>query len=54
MSSEPFALQLYRRFLDGESIAAIALDLGIPADRVEVRIRAAARYCHSQGRTRAA
>lgn len=44
MSAEPFALQLYRRFLNGESMTALALDLGIPLERVELRIRAAARY----------
>ena len=47
MRSEPFAIQIYRRFLNGESIAAIALELGIPADRIEVRIRAAARFCQT-------
>ena len=45
MTAEPFALQLYRRFLGGETIAVLALDLSIPAERVETRIRAAARYC---------
>jgi hypothetical protein len=44
MSWEPFALQLYRRFLDGDTIAELALELGIPAERIEIRIRAAARY----------
>lgn len=47
MNSEPFALQLYRRFLNGESIAALELDLGIPAERIEMRIRAAALFRES-------
>jgi hypothetical protein len=44
MRSEPFAIQLYRRFLNGETIAGLSLDLGIPMDRIEIRIRAAALY----------
>jgi hypothetical protein len=50
MRPEPFAIQIYRRFLNGETIAAIALELGIPADRIEVRIRAAARFCQARWR----
>ena len=46
---EPLAIQIYRRFLEGESIATLALDLGIPEERVEVRIRAAARFRESRG-----
>ena len=49
MKLEPFAIQLYRRFLDGETIARLALDLGIPEDRVETRIRAAALFRERQG-----
>jgi hypothetical protein len=45
MRSEPFAIQLYRRFLNGETIANLSLELGIPSERVEMRIRAAAVYC---------
>lgn len=44
MRSEPFAIQIYRRFLGGESIAGLARELGIPHDRIEIRIRAAAIY----------
>lgn len=44
MNNEPFALQLYRRFLTGETIAQLSTQLGIPADRIETRIRAAAVY----------
>ncbi len=44
MRSESFAIQLYRRFLRGETIAHLSQELGIPADRIEVRIRAAANY----------
>jgi hypothetical protein len=47
MRSEPFAIQIYRRFLDGETIAGLALELGIPVDRVEIRIRAAALFSES-------
>ncbi len=48
--SEPFAIELYRRFLDGESIPDLARSLGIPADRVATRIRAAASYLKSRRR----
>lgn len=48
MKLEPFALQIYRRFLEGQTIAALSLELGIPADRIEVRIRAAARYAQTR------
>jgi hypothetical protein len=45
MRSEPFAIQLYRRFLSGETIASISLEPGIPSERIEIRVRAAALYC---------
>jgi DNA-directed RNA polymerase specialized sigma24 family protein len=41
---EPFALVLYRRHRDGETIEELAAAFGIPEDRVEVRIRAAATH----------
>lgn len=44
MRTEPFAIQIYKRFLGGETIAALAQQLGIPPERIEVRIRAAANY----------
>ena len=44
MKPEAFALQVYRRFVKGETIACLSRDLGIPADRIETRIRAAARF----------
>ncbi len=50
MKSEPLAIQIYRRFLKGETIAALALELGIPEDRVETRIRAAAAFFESTAR----
>ncbi len=52
---EPFALEVYRRFLKGETIQEISLDLGIPADRIRQRVEAAAVYrkrereAHSSG-----
>ncbi len=39
---EPFAIQLYRRYLNGESVQQLSLRLGIPAERIEQRLRAAA------------
>jgi hypothetical protein len=41
-SIEPFALQLFRRHRDGESIEALALGLGIPEERIRQRLRVAA------------
>ncbi len=40
----PFALQIYRRFLNGETVEQIAASLEIPVERIEQRIRAAAEY----------
>lgn len=47
MNNEPFALQLYRRFLKGETIGQLSMKLGIPAERIEIRIRAAAVFVGS-------
>ena len=41
---EPFAMELYRRHLRGETVQQLAGELGIPVERVEQRIRAAAFY----------
>jgi hypothetical protein len=41
---ESFAVELYRRFLNGETVRQLAVSLDIPADRVATRIHAAARY----------
>lgn len=49
MKSEPFAIQIYRRFLNGETIATLSLELGIPAERIETRIRAAAKFQETHG-----
>jgi hypothetical protein len=40
----PFAIELYRAFLGGKSIADLSVQLGIPEERVEWRLRAAAQY----------
>jgi len=39
---EPFALELHRRFLNGESAEQLSAELEIPVDRIELRLRAAA------------
>ena len=44
---ESFAVELYRRFLRGETVRQLAVILDIPADRVATRIHAAARYLES-------
>lgn len=45
----PFALELYRRHLAGDSIEKLSLELGITVERVEQRLKAAAAYvaCHN-------
>jgi len=51
---EPFALQLLRRHRNGESIEALAVGLGIPVDRVEMRLRVAAMLYEQQSAASAA
>lgn len=48
MQSEPFALDLCRRFLDGETVQQLAVGLSIPEERVAQRIRAAALFYERQ------
>ncbi len=48
MSAEPFAIQVCQRFLAGETVAAIQQDLGIPTERIEMRIRAAMNFWLNQ------
>jgi hypothetical protein len=45
---QPFALELYRRYLGGDTIENLSLELGIPKQRVELRIRAAAAHIARQ------
>lgn len=44
----PFALELYRRYLNGETIEELSAELGIPRERIEDRIRAAEAYLARQ------
>jgi hypothetical protein len=46
--SEPLALQLYARMLAGETHQQIAEDLGIPLERIQWRLRAAARHVNGR------
>mgnify|MGYP001361000467 CR=1 FL=1 len=39
---EPFALQLFKRHRNGESVEALSLGLGIPEGRIRQRLRVAA------------
>ena len=48
MKSEPLALMLYRRFLDGESVQQMAVGLSISEERIGRRIRAAALFYERQ------
>lgn len=45
---KPFAIQLYERFINGESVEHLAAALDIPVERVAARLLAAER--HLQGR----
>lgn len=47
---EPFAVELYRRVLNGESAEDLCRELEIPLDRVEQRLRAAEAYLSQGGR----
>ena len=49
--SRPFAVEVFERFLKGESIRQLSEELQIPAERVEVRLRAAALYLESHPRS---
>ena len=40
--TEPFALELHRRFTNGESAEQLSVELGIPLERIEIRLRAVA------------
>ena len=44
----PFAVELYRRYLSGETIEELSRELGIPQERIEDRIRAAEAYVARQ------
>ncbi len=46
---EPFAFELYRRYLEGESVEELSRALNIPRERVRMRIRAAAEYERRRG-----
>jgi hypothetical protein len=40
----PFALEVYRRYLNGETVEELSAELGILPERIEDRIRAAEAY----------
>ena len=41
---QAFAFEVYRRFLNGQTLQQLSAELGVPADRIEQRLRAAARH----------
>ncbi len=47
--SEPFAMGLLRRHLSGASREQLAIETGIPEQRIETRLRAAVLYVLSRG-----
>jgi len=46
----PFAVEVYRRFLRGETVQELSRELGIPEERIEDRIRAAEAYIARQAK----
>ncbi len=44
----PFALEVRRRYLRGETIEQLSAELGIPTDRIERRLRVAEAYVEHQ------
>jgi DNA-directed RNA polymerase sigma subunit (sigma70/sigma32) len=42
--SEPLAVLIYRRYLDGKTVEQLSADFGISRERIEQRLRAAAAY----------
>ena len=42
--SEPFAVVIYRGYLDGKTVEQLSTDFGISIERIEQRLRAAAAY----------
>jgi len=51
LPNQPFALELYRRFLSGETVQQLSSELAIPAERIDRRIQAAAAYQARQKQT---
>lgn len=55
---KPFAIQLYERYIRGESVEHLAAVLNIPVERIAARLRAAERHLQEhagrhEGRRRA-
>ncbi len=46
----PFAVEVYRRYLSGETVEELSTDLGIPRERIEDRIRAAEAFVARQAK----
>ena len=46
----PFALEIYRRYLNGETAEELSGGLGIPLERIENRLRAAEAYLTRRSR----
>lgn len=42
--TQPLAIEIYRRFLEGETVEQLSTDLGIPQERIEQRLRVAQAY----------
>ena len=40
----PFALQLLEEHLDGKTVEQLSRELGIPSERIEIRLNAATAY----------
>jgi hypothetical protein len=47
---EPFALSLLRQHQSGKTVEALSVETGIPAERIEMRLKAAAAYLREHPR----
>jgi hypothetical protein len=50
MTFEPFALTIYREHLRGKSVEQLSRQLGIPPERIALRLQAVRRWLTSQSR----
>jgi hypothetical protein len=41
---KPFAVELYEEYLSGKTAEQLALETGIPVERIQARLRAAAAF----------
>ena len=50
---EPFALGLLKEYRRGKTVEALSREMGIPAERIEMRLKVAAAYLREHPQTEA-